>query len=246
MPETPENLLKQLHENSQSYYKNADPLDRDKWPKEWLTTYYKEYPRFSSVVLPESKSKAGLAELTKNRSSHRDFSGEGITLTELADMLQNICGEFTHADGKIHRAQGSAGARHPIEVYPIVRFSASSDLQPGVYHYNVKEHTLEYLWPEDESLTKQGSIVENEWANQAAVVFIMTSVFWRSQNKYSLRSYRFMCMEAGAIMQNAYLYCSDTGLKMVGYGGVYDDRAKSLLQLNTEIESTICSFLVGK
>jgi len=60
MPETPENLLKQLHENSQSYYKNADPLDRDKWPKEWLTTYYKEYPRFSSVVLPESKSKAGL------------------------------------------------------------------------------------------------------------------------------------------------------------------------------------------
>lgn len=37
----------------------------------------------------------------------------------------------------------SAGNRHPIEVYPVV--AAVKGVEPGLYHYNVKDHSLELL-----------------------------------------------------------------------------------------------------
>jgi hypothetical protein len=53
-------------------------------------------------------------------------------------------------------------------------------------------------------------------------------------------------MEAGAIMQNAYLYASDSDLKVVGYGGINDDVVEHLLRLDTKIESVLSAILVGK
>jgi len=37
----------------------------------------------------------------------------------------------------------SAGARYPLEIYPII-FS-SSDLEQGIYHYNSRDHSLELI-----------------------------------------------------------------------------------------------------
>jgi SagB-type dehydrogenase family enzyme len=164
----------------------------------------------------------------------------------MSSLLKSSCGVFNHSDGTVHRAQASAGARYPIEIYPIVRFSSSSDLSPGVYHYNVKDHALEYLWPDNHAGVDPKTLVQDPWALGASVMFVVTAVFWRSQKKYSARSYRYICMEAGAILQNANLYASDTDLKVVGYGGIHEDKVEQLLRLDTKVESVLCAFLVGK
>jgi len=230
--------LQSLHNASKKVYKPVTQLPPAYWPEDWKVTHYKEYTRFPSVTLPVSDTKAMIAQLTATRSSGRSFSRRGLTLEEIGNLLKYSCGEFTHSDGSVHRAHASAGARYPVEIYAIVRFSSSSDLLPGVYHYNVKEHTLEYLWSDTRTGVDPNTLVADQWALEASVMFVATAVFWRSQNKYADRSYRYICMEAGAIIQNAYLYASDSDLQVVGYGGVNDDMVEQLLRLDDSLTAT--------
>lgn len=239
-------VIQALHNASKSTYRKVSQLPSSYWPKEWKTTFYKEYKRFSSVTLPPPEKKSALASLVTSRVSDRNFSQQGLTLAEISNVLQYSCGEIIHPDGSVHRAQPSGGARYAIEVYPIVRHSDSPELMLGVHHYNVKKHALEYLWPVERVVPDATTLVRDAWALEASVIFVITAVFWRSQNKYRARSYRYINMEAGAIMQNAYLLASDTNLKAVGYGGIYDDMVEKLLRLDTRDESVLGAFLVGK
>jgi SagB-type dehydrogenase family enzyme len=237
--------LLEFHTTTKNKYAQLTPLSHNFWPIEWKTTYYKEYPRFDSLLLPKPEMHSKLADLTAKRKSERTFSTNGLTIEELSNLLQHMGGEFTHADGSIHRAQASGGARFSIEMYPIVNSSASPEMQPGVYHYNVKAHTLEYLWPITANGTKPEQLVRGKWATEASVHIMFTAVFWRSSIKYGNRSYRHVCMEAGAMLQNAYLYAAATDLKLVGYAGTNDNVVENLLRLDVNQESLISSCLVG-
>jgi SagB-type dehydrogenase family enzyme len=241
-----QNALQKLHDFSKSYYNPENQSSYKFTINDQITSFYKEYARFPIVSLPPADAETNLATLIVNRASERTYSDLGLTLQELSNLLQYSCGEFTRSDGFVHRAQPSGGILYPIEVYPIVRFSASPELVPGVYHYNVKSHTLEYMWQNDNAGVVSDHLVQHDWAVTASVMLVMTSVFWRSQYKYKDRSYRYICMEAGAIMQNAYLYASDSDLKVVGYGGINDDVVEHLLRLDTKIESVLSAILVGK
>ena len=237
--------LQDIHAAGKTSYRSVTLLPKAYWPPEWNTIYYKEYSRFGSIALPEPESQSKMADLISNRKSTRNFESKGLTIEQLSNLLQHIGGEFTRDDGVAHRAQSSAGARFAIEMYPVVRFSSSSEMQPGVYHYNVKSHALEYLWPITSGNTKPEQIVQDSWANKASVHIFFTAVFERSSCKYGARSYRYICMEAGAMLQNAYLYAAATDLKLVGYGGTNDNVVENLLRLDGVQESLIVSCLVG-
>jgi SagB-type dehydrogenase family enzyme len=237
--------LQAFHAAGKNKYKPVTQLPYECWPEEWKITYYKEYARFDSIILPKPEIESKLANLTANRKSSRDFGPIGLTIRQLSNLLQHMGGEFTHADGSIHRAQASGGARFAIEMYPVVRSSADSEIQPGVYHYNVKSHALEYLWPITANNTKPEQLVQDSWAAEASVHIMFTAVFWRSANKYGARGYRYVCMEAGAMIQNAYLYAAGTDLKLVGYGGTNDDVVENLLRIDGEQEALISSCLIS-
>jgi len=240
-----EQSLHDFHDSSKNIFTPTTFLPDDCWPKEWKTTYYKEYPRFESLELPKPEVNSKLSELTSSRKSARTFGSRGLTLQEVSNLLQHIGGEFAHTDETVHRAQASGGGRYAIEMYPIIRFSQNSELQPGVHHYNVKSHSLEYLWPTTANNTKPEQLVRDQWAELASVHLLFTAVFWRSTNKYRNRAYRYICMEAGAMLQNAYLYAADTGLNIVGYGGTNDDMVEKLLRLDGKNEVLISSCLIG-
>ena len=247
----PNNSSKLLHENGKNRYsKDFVSLDPATWPKEWHTTFYKEYSRFSSVPLPEieESKKTPLIELIGNRKSKREFRGHGLSLSDLGLLLKYSCGEFKTINSsveEIHRAQPSAGARWPIEMYVILRKSKDANLKPGVYHYNVKLNTLEFLWEEKDSKLNPGLLVRDDWAEKADAIFVMSSVFWRSQNKYGDRGYRYLCVEVGAIIQNLYLLTATLGMSVVAYGGTNDDEIEKLLALDTNTESLITTVLIG-
>lgn len=236
--------LPDFHNSSKSTFTPTTQLPSKFWPEEWRTTYYKEYPRFEAIALPAARTDTPLSNIIQKRTSTRTFSSTGLSLQQIADLLQHIGGEFVHPDVSTHRAQASAGARFGVEIYVIVRFSASGELQSGVYHYNVKSHALEYLWPLDAHGTNPDHLVIDAWANQASVQLVFTAVFWRSTQKYGNRGYRYICMETGAMLQNAYLHAAANNLAIVGYGGTNDDVVEQLLQLNTEQESVIGSCLL--
>src|SRR5690606_1735385 len=102
------------------------------WPKEWSTTYYKEYLRFPTIELPKPELGGGLTLQTaiENRRSYRDFSGGALDLQQLSGLLKYSCGEFrknTDDSAGGYRAQASGGARFPIEMYLLLFSSNEAD-----------------------------------------------------------------------------------------------------------------------
>lgn len=246
-----------FHQSSKDRSKGHMPIENDSsnWPDEWKTTYYKAYSRLPKIDLGDgpplpsealAKDGADFFELVRKRRSRRNFSRLPITKSELSILLKYSCGNTESMNnGRFHRAQASGGARFPIEIYPIV-FRSDDDLKPGLYHYNVKDHALDVLWDRefgDEDIDK---LFSYPWVKDASVGIVMTSVFWRNQNKYGERGYRYIMLEAGHIGQNVYLASEALGLKCCALGGTYDENLEKLIDIDGVTESVVYALAVGK
>lgn len=213
------------------------------WPEEWKTTYYKSYPRFEAHPLPHPHTDTNLATLLSARKSERQHTKKGLDLQTLSNLLFCACGEVPASEKKNRRVYASGGARYPLETYVILRRSSDDALTPGVYHYNVQNHTLEYLWSEKAA---QPPLFTNEWGEDADAIVVLTAIFRRSTAKYGERGYRFVYFDAGAILQNLYLFAAEhETVKVTGCSGTNDDIIEALLRLNTDYESLVLTALIG-
>ncbi len=148
-------------------------------------------------------------------------------------------------NGQKRRAQPSGGARFPIEVYPIV-FRSGEDLKSGLYHYNVKAHKLDVLWDREFQDQELDQLFTYPWAKDAGLALIMTAVFWRTQNKYRERGYRFVLLEAGHIGQNVYLIAGALGLKCCALAGTRDENLEKLIDIDGVTESAVYALAIGE
>lgn len=237
-----------FHQSSKEHSKGHPPIsasDED-WPDEWKKTYYKVYPRLPKIHLDNEQPKADFFDLIKNRRSRRDFERKPITRRELSVLLKYSCGNTGKmGKGRHRRAQASGGARFPIEVYPIV-FRPGEDLKSGLYHYDIKNHSLDVLWDREFSDEDIGQIFFYPWVKDAAIGIVMTSVFWRNQNKYGERGYRYILLEAGHIGQNIYLVCEALGLKCCAIGATLDENLEKLIDIDGVTESVVYALAIGK
>lgn len=242
--EDPTQAGKAFHQASKNHYiPNSTPLPVKNWPEEWKTVFYKSYPRFDTYTLPAVTQDNPLIAIVKARKSERDFAQRGLTTQILSDLLFCSCGKTSTEPEGSRRTYASGGGRYPIETYLILRTSLDATLKPGVYHYNVKDHTLEYLWAEKTTLPP---LLHDAWTEKADAILVMTAVFARSSNKYHNNGYRFAYMDAGAILQNLYLFAAQiAGLKITGCRGSNDDVVEELLRLDGTEESLVCSALIG-
>ncbi len=237
-----------FHQSSKDLTKPGDrpfPSDPRDWPPEWKTTYYKDYPAFKKIALPDVTSEVDLFTSIASRHSGRGYGTEPITLDELSALLKYSCGEHVDGSGKIHRAQASAGARFPIEVYPIV-FRGTPELPSGLYHYNVSEHSLDVLWQRPFSKEDIAQLFTYEWIQDAPLTIVMTAVFDRTKTKYKERGYRYILLEAGHIGQNLYLVSNALGLEVCGLGGTRDKNLEELIDIDGVTESVVYGFSIGK
>lgn len=194
-----------FHQSSKDRYKGHPPIpnDSNEWPDEWKTTYFKTYPRLPKIDLKVGPpAPADFFHLVSKRESRRDFTRKPLTKAELSSLLQYSCGQTgTLENERKRRAQPSGGANFPIEIYPIV-FRSGVDLKAGLYHYNVREHALDVLWDREFTDADIGGLFTYPWVKDASLAIVMTAVFWRNQQKYGERGYRFILLEAGHIGQN--------------------------------------------
>ena len=214
------------------------PFDSSTWPAAWSIVQYKSYPRFPHLSLEKHSLQANLADGLQHRKSVRDFTTSGITKEQLSALLQYACG-LQHGT---HRTHPSAGGRYPLEVYPIVARSDGS-LAPGLYHYNIKDHTLDVLFPQEVHMEKMDSFFTYPWAKNASMALILTGVFSRMTNKYADRGYRNVLIEAGHVGQNLYLVAEALGLKCTAIAGTRDERIEEFLDIDGVTESLVYAFL---
>jgi SagB-type dehydrogenase family enzyme len=242
---------------SKTFHKETDfnyelgklPSDPQYWPKEWKEIYHKEYPRFPKIPLSKDYLILGaLKDALMNRQSARDYDlSSSLTLEELSTLLHYSAGIKTARDtdpSKVRRYYPSGGARYPLEVYLAIQ--RVKGIKPGIYHYNVKEHLLETLTQSEQDLDQLHEGLYYPWSRDAAVIYLVTSVWNRNMIKYKDRGYRIILMEAGHLTQNLALASAALKIGCCNSVGFHNQRINEILDIENEDEASIYMALLGK
>lgn len=191
-----------------------------------------------------------LSEALSNRRTCRRFRREEMQLKDLEDLLLWTWGQSAICPDRgagqvLLKTSPSGGARHPIEVYPVV-FRVSA-MEAGIYHYNVRQHGLELLSRgsyESEVVRLMGN---QAWVGDSACAFFMTCVHKRSSWKYSFsRAYRVVHLDAGHLGQTFHLVCTALGLGPFTTAATDDQGIEEFLHLHPAEEFPIYCAAVGK
>jgi SagB-type dehydrogenase family enzyme len=204
---------------------------------------YKVYPDAERIALPDPHGYRGLSleETVEARRSVRNYAAEPLSPEELSRLLHAAQGI---TDRRGLRAAPSAGALYPIELYAAVHNVAG--LEPGLYHYAMREHELELLRREDLSTTVTRAGLGQTFLGQAGVCLVLSAVFQRTRWRYHERTYRYVMLEAGHVAQNVYLAAASMGLGACAVGAFFDDEFDELLGLDGVEEAVLYTLSVGK
>nr|WP_209241563.1 SagB/ThcOx family dehydrogenase [Streptomyces oryzae] len=141
------------------------------------------------VLLPRTPAKLDtpLGDALYQRRTTRDFGAEPVQLSRLAALLATVFGpvDFIYAGGfgaLIRRTSPSGGARQELGAYVAVR--NVSDMAPGWYHYNAREHSLELLSEGCDRDELAAACGNQEWAGGAAFVICLVAEVERMLVKY--------------------------------------------------------------
>lgn len=217
------------------------------------------------IELPEAEMESDvlLSQILSQRRSKRQYTGEGISLNDLATLLKYGCGvnwnpQSMNSNGKSSsmstgrplRTYPSGGGLYPVETYFAV-VNGSDDLTKGLYYYNPNKHAIRVLEQgRDDFSTKLSNKFHPTGLSgldyrDTAVIFLLTGSFWRSKAKYGSRGYRYVLQESGHLSQNLLLVAQAMGLGATPIGGCYEDKMESFLGINGVDESLIYINCVG-
>ena len=225
--------------------------DRDRMPgggidRSSKPDVYKQYPDAEKIELPQPVHAHGpsLDEVIRARRSVRSYSGEGVSMDQLSYALWASTGIRARDRGHELRTAPSAGALYPIETYLVV--NNVEGVGEGVYHYNIREHSLELLKPGDFAEAAAQAALGQDMCADCAVVFVWTAVFQRMKWKYGQRAYRYVYLDAGHIAENLALAATGLGLGSCQIGALYDDEVNELIGVDGADESVVYMSAVGK
>jgi SagB-type dehydrogenase family enzyme len=141
------------------------------------------------------------------------------------------------------RTVPSAGALYPVEVYLVVNDVVG--LEPGVYHYAVRAHTLELILQERVGEKLVEATLGQTMCGACPVVFAWTAVVERCRCRYGQRAYRYIYLDAGHAAQNLALTAAALGLGSCQIGALYDEEVEKILGVNGDEEPVLYLSTVG-
>jgi len=193
------------------------------------------FQRGPEYKLPPPSQGGGMSveESIARRRSVRRFKRESLSLSQLSQVLWSAQG-ITHAQGL--RAAPSAGATYPLEVYVFVGQGGVEGLEPGIYHYNVENHSLNLHKEGD--LREQLSLaaLDQEFIVQAPVDIVICALYERTAWQYGRRAERYVHMEAGHVGENIHLQAVALGLAVVMVGAFSDEDVSRVMGLEREVK----------
>lgn len=208
---------------------------------------YKEYPDALDIIKlpdPNFDHEIPFWKIITNRKSTRNFNSTPLSMIDLSLILFGMMGLTRKFPNFAFRTTPSAGGLYPIETYPII--NNVSDINQGVYHYNIVQHQLELLKKGDYRMEVAKGCLDQKMAYNSNVNFIWTAIIERSQWKYLQRCYRYIYMDAGHVGQNFYLVAEALGLGACTIGAIYDDELNKLLEIDGVNETSIYVGVLGK
>lgn len=180
--------------------------------------------------------------LWRSLAATREPIAEGGRLRQ-KQMSQILWAASGFTSGK-HRTHVAPQEVASVETYLVAR--SVQDMFPGVYHYNPREHSLEFLRRDDPSADLADALladVEIE-ANAAALCF--TGIPSRLEGVARSRAYRYLYLEAGAAAQCAVLAATSLELVATFLPDFYDDELARLLQVDGVGEVPLCVVVLGR
>ncbi len=227
------------------YVRNKLPRHALNWGNKPKT--YKVYSNaIKKIKLLEPKFDQTIQfwNVIKNRHSTRKFTVEPISNMDLSLFLFSMSGLNRIFPQYAFRTVPSAGGLYPIEIYPVV--NNATGLERGLYHYDIKDHSLDFLKKGDFRRKVAEGCLDQNMAFTSAVNFIWTTVIDRSHWKYLQRCYRYIYLDAGHIGQNFYLIAEALGLGACTIGALYDDELNEFLEIDGKTETVLYVGVVGK
>jgi putative peptide maturation dehydrogenase len=174
-----------------------------------------------NVPLPGADRDGELYRTLTARRTTRSFDQDvPMTLEQFDTVMRYVFGFHGYSKSpegivRIKRTSPSGGGFHPTEVYPIV--TNVETVAPGVYHYNVHDHSLELLReldPSEAAAMASSFMAGQTYFGAANVSFVLTARFYRNHWKYRQhqRAYAALLMDAAHLSQTLYLVSGDLGL----------------------------------
>lgn len=209
---------------------------------------FKTYPRARQRALPPPPpGDDEFRRVLLARKTHRDFSGEPVTLEHVSALLRYTWGALGDIQSPrfgrlLHKTSPSGGARHPGEVYLVA--NDVTGLAAGLYHFNVRDTTLELIRRGNFRDRLLHDAVGQAHVGSAAALFVMTASFPRSQWKYRTpRAYRVVTLDQGHLGQTFCLVATWLGLAPFTTAAVRDSSLEQLLKIDGITESVM--YLAG-
>jgi SagB-type dehydrogenase family enzyme len=193
---------------------------------------YKEYPpSLPRVTLPTAAAPAPARPVDTAIIEGPQERRGVIDVNDLSLLLHHSAG-ITHRRGGLDlRASPSSGALFPAEVYVAIR--QVGGLEPGLYHYDPREHALTKLSnaePMDDAL---GHI------SSAPATVAVSAVFARTGAKYGHRAYRYALADVGHLLENVRVAAAERGLEAALLSAFDDVAVAQTLSLDSSQEAPI-------
>ena len=207
---------------------------------------YKSYPSNKTIQLPSQLQETNtlFTEVLQKRKSTRAFSTEPLSKVDLAFLLWASTGIQRQENSYEFRTAPSAGALYPIETY--IAANNVEDVAKGIYHYNIRDHTLEEIKTGDFGGDLAHAALDQRMCATAPAVFVWTAIFRRSKWKYSQRAYRYIYLDAGHLAQNLALAAVSIACGSCQVGAFFDNEINALVDVDGTEESTIYLCVVGR
>ena len=187
-----------------------------------------------------------LISAIQNRSSHRQFTADPLSLDEVSFLLWATQGIRKKANGATAlRTVPSAGCRHALETYLCVLHVAG--LEPGIYRYLPVEHQL-LVVSRAPGLAKKltAAALNQSFVGKAPMTFIWTTIPYRMEWRYGIAAHKVIALDAGHVCQNLYLASAAINAGTCAVAAYHQQLMDDLLGIDGENEFTLYLAPVGK
>jgi SagB-type dehydrogenase family enzyme len=206
----------------------------------------KEYPAATARLRLDPRAgqrPLDLWEALRLRRSHRRYLERPLTQAELSALVWATQGISRASRTFLYRTAPSAGGLYPVETYLAVH--RVEGVEPGIWHLNVPEFTLELLASGDFRCELTAASLSQGFMGTAAVAFLWTAILDRARWKYRERAIRYLFLDAGHICQNLMLAATALGLGCCPVGAFFDDEVERLLGVDGHEEVALYLAAVG-
>lgn len=196
------------------------------------------YPN-EPLKLPRKTTK--LSKITNSRSSSRDFSTDYISKKDVSRLLQSLA---TINGDLEHRTYPSAGATYSVETFLI---SFGGELGNHAYYYHPQNHGITRIKALTISETKLKQLTNLGYTGNPSLLVLFVGCGERVSAKYDQRGYRFMLIEAGAMLQQLSLAIADNKhVAGCAIGGLLDDELLQYVDQNKPDRYLLSGLIIGK